>query len=56
MVDDITLEILNDMSLDLKERMYSLEMNYGTVYIAKLKDGSYELYYFKDGELIKDGN
>ena len=53
MTKEVKLEFIKNIPLEMKSHAHWLEMYYGTSYIVKNKDGTYDLYYLKDGELTK---
>ena len=49
------LEFIRNIPVKIRMRALTIEQIYGVSYVVLNKDGIYDVYYTKDGELIKDG-
>ncbi len=48
------LKFIKNIPVKIRMRALTIEQIYGVSYIVLNKDGTYDVYYPKDGELVKD--
>ncbi len=49
------MEFIRNIPVKIRMKALTIEQIYGVSYIVLTKDYTYDVYYPKDGELVKDG-